>query len=48
MLQTPRKPHSQNSAAFSAFVLIATGHLVATVLMDPLVTVIQNLSGGGL
>lgn len=35
------------TAAASAFVLIATGHLVATVLIDPLITVIENLSGGG-
>jgi len=35
------------TAALSAFVFIASGHLVATVLMDPLVSVIQNLTGGG-
>jgi hypothetical protein len=34
------------TAAVSAIVLIATGHLAATVLLEPLVSVIQNLSGG--
>lgn len=34
------------TAALSAFVFIASGHLIATVLMDPLISVIQNLSGG--
>jgi type II secretory pathway component PulF len=38
--------HVWITAAVSAFVLIATGHLVATVFIDPLITVIQNLSGG--
>lgn len=35
------------TAAASALTMIITGHLVATVLVDPLVVVIQNLSGGG-
>lgn len=35
------------SAVISAFIFIASGHLVAIVLMEPLITVIQNLSGGG-
>ncbi len=42
-----RARHVWITAAVSAFVLIATGHVVATVLMDPLIIVIQNLSGGG-
>lgn len=33
------------TAAVSAFALIATGHLVGTVLFQPLVTIIQNLGG---
>ena len=42
-----RARHVWIIAAASAFVLIATGHIVATVLFDPLVTVVQNLSVGG-
>ena len=41
-----RARHVWITAVVSAFVLIASGHLVATVLFQPLVTVIQNLSGG--
>ncbi|WP_395716523.1 hypothetical protein [Prosthecobacter sp.] len=40
-----RARHVWVTAAVSAFVFIASGHLVATVLFQPLVTVIQNLSG---
>lgn len=36
------------TAAVTAFMLIATGHLAATVLMDPLMDVIRNLSGSGI
>ncbi|MCB1277230.1 hypothetical protein [Prosthecobacter sp.] len=38
--------HVWVSAVVSAAVLILSGHLVATVLVDPLVTIIANLSGG--
>lgn len=34
------------TAVTSALVFIATGHIIASVLMDPLVSVIQNLAGG--
>ena len=43
-----RARHVWITAAVSAFTLIVTGHLVATVLMEPLIIVIQNLSGGGI
>lgn len=43
-LNRPR--HVWVTAVVSAFVFIASGHLVATVLFQPLVTVIQDLSGG--
>lgn len=36
------------TAVVSLFVLIATGHLTATMLVDPLITVIQNLSPAGI
>jgi hypothetical protein len=42
-----RARHVWVIAAASAFLLIATAHIVATVLFDPLVTVVQNLSVGG-
>lgn len=42
-----RARHVWIIAAASAFLLIATGHIVATVLFDPLVTMVQNLSVGG-
>jgi uncharacterized BrkB/YihY/UPF0761 family membrane protein len=42
-LKRPR--HVWVTAAVLAVVFIASGHLVATVLFQPLVTVIQNLSG---
>ena len=38
--------HVWVSAVVSAAVLILSGHLVATVLVDPLVTIIAHLSGG--
>ncbi len=42
-----RARHVWIMAAISMFLVIATGHLIATMLVDPLITVIQNLSGGG-
>ncbi|MDB6007234.1 MAG: hypothetical protein JWR15_4221 [Prosthecobacter sp.] len=41
-----RARHVWITAAVSAFLLIATGHLIATMLGDPLINVIQGLSGG--
>lgn len=40
-----RARHVWITAAVSAFALIVTGHLVGTVLFQPLVTIIQNLGG---
>ncbi len=42
-----RARHVWIMAAISMFLVIATGHLTATVLVEPLITVIQNLSGSG-
>ncbi len=40
-----RARHVWITAAVSAFFFIASGHLVATALFQPLMTLIQNLSG---
>ncbi len=41
-----RARHVWVTAALSVLLLIATGHLTATALFDPLIVVIQSLSGG--
>lgn len=43
-----RARHVWMAAAASGFVLIATGHLISAMLMSPLLSVLQNLSGSGI
>lgn len=39
--------HVWITAAISTFALIASAHVIATLLFDPLIGVVQNLSGSG-
>jgi hypothetical protein len=39
--------HVWITAAISTFVLIVSSHIIATLLFDPLIGIVQNLSGSG-
>ena len=39
--------HVWITAAITTFALIASSHIIATLLFDPLIGIVQNLTGGG-